>query len=750
MIRLKNKFTEEVIEEYPLVHGERLIDWLSREIDHFESRECPPISICINDQLTLQRGWKRVMRQGDEIEIFSEPKTGIEVFILKAVLGAVISYAISELTAPEVPDNYASTAPAGSRIYSANGQGNTPRLNGVIPVQFGLHKYFPDNLSQPWRAYHALEQYLYMSLCCGVGEFEVQSINIGNTSIVAGLDGAMYDTSGGFTYTDPDGNYELEYYPPGALISNSSNKARKNIYTSREVGSSGSGAGFDLKAETASGEVVGPFNATPAGTGATKIYLDFQFPNGLGQVNADGTVSDVTVYLKLFWRELGTTNWNTLNMGWMFNRVDQLGYTREVTISSTPIEVEVKMQRTTIESTDSAVRDKVQWTGLKAELEGESFYSDVSVLLLKIKGTNLASSASNRINVVQRRKLPNYDEVAGAWLPYTGSNPTLAPGIVDPSSARLAALHVMVDAGLSVTDQIDFEGLALLNDYHFDAVFDESSTLYESLSRIAAVAYCYPAIESGKVTFVSDQPRQSLGQFFSPDNTISITESGSLFDPSEADGTRVEYFDSETWKSEVVDCLLDDGVTVDAGIAPKEIRGFGITDKLAAYRFGMRDRRQRRYLRRTWEIETEWEGLNCALGERVSLAGRDVQHGALVDFVQSQYGGKPIITTDRPLTYDSNLNYWIVFRGNEGTVTGFMRAFPINEYTLELEFGMSTTPVVSSNEDPILFKFGTYEQIHIPAIVKSIEPQGDIVRLELAAYDERVYLDDGVTSVPGV
>ena len=390
---------------------------------------------------------------------------------------------------------------------------------------------------------------------------------------------------------------------------------------------------------------------------------------------------------------------------------------------------EVSIRRMTSKAiATSTVFDEVQWVRLKSELEANTSYEHWTTLAVKIKATNaLSSSAQNKFNTVQTRKLPIYDAVTETWSDATATQ-DIAP----------AFSYIIKDSGLG-DSVLDLENMDDLNtiwsgrEDYFSAVYDSDYTLFDSLKKLLAVGYAEPIIDNGQIKATRDAVRSDYGQFFSYDNTTSISESGTLFVPDEPDGVTVEYFSNETWKTETVDCLLDG----DLGEQPEEVRAFGITDETKAWRYGMRIRRAKRYIRRLWTIGTELEALNANVGDLVSVPNRRTQTGYL-----EAYTGD-ILTLSTDVEFNDADDYYIGVRKLDGTLSGPYLCVPVDSLNIQIFTEMDFTPVFGTAQDKPLFKFGTLEQWHTPAIVRSIEPdQNENATLELSLYDSRVYADD--------
>ena len=723
LVEVRDKISNELLTSEPITAGTVLNDWLAANIDDFRPMHNPEISISINGKIKLQAHWDHVVAVNDMVVIYPEPKaTAIVGLIIKAVVSAAISYAISALTTPKLTNNYASSVPQGSSIYSANAQGNRPRLNGIIPEIFGTHKYYPDVITAPWREYVNDEQWLHLLVCVGVGEYDISDISIGNTPIDRYV-----------------GDIEASLYEPGQYIP-TANAA--HMYTSLEVGStSGGSAGINLESDGTS-PWYGPFFACPADVTTDAFYIDLVY-SGLATIGNDGSVSARTTSIEVQWKDKNATVWQSRTIGKTAGTTDQLGITHyiQATVSG-EIAPEVRIRRLTTNSSSTQVYDDMSWTGLKSRVgrltDTKNTYPDLTTLYLKIKGTNaIAGSAENRVNLIASRKLPNYQ-----------FNNFTAPAATQEVAPVVA--YIAKDAGIA-DDNIDLGELFSLNylwnsqNITFNAVFDGESTLFPSLKRVLSVAYAFPVIKDGQISVVRDLGNSLHDQMFTPDNTFSITENGTLFDPDEPDGVTVEYFSEETWKPEIIECRTGN----DGGIKSEEVRAFGITNATAAWRYGMRVRLAQHLIRRTWEIETELEGHNCDIGSKAVISGRGGQHGWLTAF--SQQGEQLWFDTNVPLNFEAGIDHYILLRRQDGVAryqmicteysdpNGVYKYF-VDNYTISL-----LDPIVDDSKDSTLFQFGKADELLHEAIVKTIEPQGDRVRLELAEYNPDVYANDNLS-----
>ena len=221
-----NKLDTQLFETCYAEPGITLHDWLIKTVPaYYESKE-PLFSAIINDEyyeLSLWKSYK--LQEQDDVKLIVEAKGVIAYAVI-----AIIAVGVAIYASNQIPDNYNSTTPDGSSIYDINTQGNKPRLMGVIPEGAGRHLIFPDYLTMPRREYINNEQWLYLMLCVGKGEYEIlpEEITIGNTPVNRYV-----------------GDVDYQVFGPGEDVT--AHEAHRNVYTSSEVGSTAGTNGIELK-----------------------------------------------------------------------------------------------------------------------------------------------------------------------------------------------------------------------------------------------------------------------------------------------------------------------------------------------------------------------------------------------------------------------------------------------------------------------------------------------------------------------
>lgn len=271
----------------------------------------------------------------------------------------------------------------------------------------------------------------------------------------------------------------------------------------------------------------------------------------------------------------------------------------------------------------------------------------------------------------------------------------------------------------------------------FNAVFDNDSTLFNALKRVLAPGFSEPTLDYGQLIPVRDELRTGFDYMYQPENMKTpLKRETKLFDPDKPDGVEIEYFSDITWKPETILCVLDG----ELGIKPKKIRAFGITNKIKAWQYGMRKRREIRYRRTKYSFSTEMDALNS------SYLSYDVLADDILGYSQT---GHVLGVQGRELALSEPLKWgigtrFISLRKPNGTLSGpYTCTAGTTEDSVIVNSDLDFIPDCSGKMELSIFQFGTAIRWCLPSLVTNIKPSGtDKVIVTVVNYDERVYADD--------
>jgi len=477
---------------------------------------------------------------------------------------------------------------------------------------------------------------------------------------------------------------------------------------------------------------VGPFLAVSHAESTNKYTLDFRFNQGL-TILSGANPTTRTVDLHIQWRNEGATSWNSVYKTYAAATVDQLAYTFDVSVPS-GTRPEVRVRRLTADENNISYKDEVDWVGLRTVLPSAtaSSYPGITTLAIEVRGTNeLAGSAENKISVVPTRQLYRFND-AGQMTSY---GPT--------RSISSAVYAVATELGY----ELDMDELWRLHQIweargdYFDGVFDNANTAWKGLQQILAVGFAEPTLDFGKIIPVRDEAKMVLNYQYQSDNILpnSWKMDGSFVDSSDNDGIEVEYFSDETWKPETVLCLLPG----DAGDNPEKIRAYGVTDKTAAYRFGMRKRATQVHRRIRHHFSTEMDALNSRYMSYDAL-GIDMPGYSQTGRVEAIDGRTLYLNQD--LEWGSGQHY-VGIRRPDGTLSGpYQCSQGSTSYSVVINADLDFVPVFNGAHEPPYFMFGLADEWCLPILVTDIKPTGtDKVKVTAFEYSPDVYLyDDAV------
>lgn len=708
-----------------------------------------PFIILRNGQAVLRKDWDHTVSDGDLLAVVLLPQGGgdggsdvgrVLMMIVVAIAayytggavgtaygagwGAAAQAAVGMVGAVLVnammPPPSASMGSGGgygdtksaSPTYNLNAQGNTARLGGAIPIQYGRLNVYPDFAASPYVEYEGNEQYLYQLLCLGVGEYEIEQIRIEETDI-SSFEEISYEVVGP--------NETLDLFP-------------SSVNTSGEV------SGQEMTTST----VIGPFVANNAGTTATKIAVDVVCPRGLYYANDDGSLSSKSITFTVEARAINDDgvavgSWATLAT----ETVSAATTTPQRYTFRYPVTAgryEVKVTRTDTKDTSTRAGHEMVWAGLRTHLVADTTFGNVTLIAMRMRATNnLSAQASRKVNVTCMRKL--YQWTGAAWAgPYATRSPAWA--IAD-------ACHTvgLTDSRIDLDALVAMDATWSARGDTFDGRFDSTSTFLENLTKIARAGRAKPYMQGGIVHIVRDQVASLPVALYSMQNIKRNSFSLNFITPSEntADSVQVTYFDSSTWKERTLTCKLPGS----SALKPAKVDLFGVVNREQAYREGVYMAAANRYRRTIIKFETEMEGFIPSYGDLVAINHDLPQWGQHAEVVAWDSATKTL-TLSEPMNWQSGTHY-VGLRRRDGSLSGpYVVTAGTSEYKLVMAESPDFTPYTGQNEERTHITFGWGETWRQLARVISCKPKDEYtVELTCVNEDNSVHTADvGVLSPP--
>lgn len=596
--------------------------------------------------------------------------------------------------------------PSPSPTYSLEAQGNQARLGQPIPVVYGRHLIYPDLAAEPWQEYQGNEQYLHQFHVIGQGHYQVEAVRIEDTDIgnFAEVQYEIVEPGGAVTLFDP------------------------SVTTAPEV------AGQELQGpnQLGTGETgwVGPFVSASAETVAAHLGIDIVFARGLYYANDSGGLDSRSASWVVEARAIDDDG---LSQGdWL-----QLASETHSAATNTPIRLsfkyavapgryEVRLKRTDDKDLSSRAGHEIRWAGLKAWLQDEPDYGQVTLLAIRMRATdNLSQRTSRMVNCIVTRKLPTWSP--GGW---SQPVPTRSIAWVLADVARASYGAGLADA------RIDLAGLAALNALweqrgdRFDGVFDTSMTVWEALTRIARCGRAVPIQQGGVVRVIRDSPQTLPVALFGPRNIARGSFRIRYVMPGEetADAVTVEFFSAVTWRPDEVTAKLADS----AEEKPARLQLIGCTDKDHAGREGLYMAAANRYRRRLISFQTELEGLIPTYGDLIAVVHDMPRWGQGGEIVG--WDGTTLATSE-PLEWTEGQAHYIALRRPDGSIAGPYPVLPgETPWHTTPQLPLDIEPYVGGEAERTHYAFGPSDAWSLFARVLAIRPRGE--RVEIACVGE--------------
>lgn len=640
----------------------------------------------------------------------------VGVALVTAGVALAGSALLNVLVPPPVPSTSLNSGfgntPAPSPTYSLQTRGNQARLSQPIPVVYGRHLVYPDLAATPYAFYQNNEQYVHQLHCIGQGAYELEQIRIEDTPISAFEE---------VTY---------EMVPPGGTIT----LFDADVVTASEV------AGQECVSPADGGDWIGPFVANPAQTNCHRISLDMVMPRGVYYANDRGGLSNRTIIWQVQARQIDDAGtaigaWHTLGHETFTAATNTLQrLTFEYAVAGG--RYEVRALRTDTKETSARAGHELRWGGLKAVLEQTPDFGEVTLLAMTMRATdNLSQRASRMVNCLVTRKLPVWD-VENGWSAPQATR-SIAWALAD--IARSPYGGKLADRRIDLAQLHALDALWHARGDHFDAVFDQTVTVWEALSRTARCGRAVSFMQSGTVRVVRDEHRQVPVALFSPRNIVknSLTIQYLLASDETADSVTVEYFSNETWQPAEETVSVPDS----SREQPARVRLFGCTEKAQAIREGHYMAAANRYRRRLVTFQTELEGLIPTYGDLIAIT-HDMPswgQGAEVTAVDGH-----ALTVSEPLEWsDEPGDHFISLRKSDGRVSGPWPVRPSempNQMLLQDE--LDFRPYTGVRQERTHIAFGVGETWSTLARVTAVRPRGERVEISAVAENPAVHRAD--------
>ena len=543
--------------------------------------------------------------------------------------------------------------------------------------------------------------------------------------------------------------------------------------------------------------ISGPYRAAPIGVDVSEIEVDLYAPGGIYRRNDSGDVEPYNVTVRIEYKRAGDLEWEHRDVTLTSNGIKKFVNGEYTSTGMDAVGVTEKFDlpkgdwyfrcyRLTEEHEDDTTHysDVVKWTGLKSVIANPQSYDDITVLLMRFRGSETLSEMSdNQISTLFTRMLPNIET-----------------NVLEPTSALAPAVKYICDHSkfaslLHIDNLADMNAIWNVRGLDLNGTLDSDNTLLNVLSDILHIGYSelstradglqivqigeHPSVnyDSGRWgTFTSGPTDFSF--IFSPQNYSNLKIDVALPRRDDAEEIEVQYTDVETYKTATVYIHMSasqysaiEVTDYPTSIYQEKLQLFGVTEKAQAVAMGARRLRTILRNRIKFSLTTEFDSLNCNYKDFVGLVVDEPSCGMLTAEMRHShkpsYGNEYIIQdsismregySGRVTNYDNGIieiNPPLTAEqyGGSGNVSHRPTAFFITDeegqpHLLSISYNdwinaksfRATLPVTWYGSDIELPRI--VSAVIIPCWVEKIKPSEKNCTIELTMYDSSIFTDD--------
>lgn len=656
---------------------------------------------------------------------------GQTINLAAAVGGVLISVAgnlLINTIAPVRPPQMASLSGVGQSTESPSlflsGSSNRLRPFEAVPSVLGYYRIRPPKGAKTFTEVLGDHNVLRDLFVIGYGKLELSDWQIGNTPITS------------------YGDYELEVREgevsdlPLTVYSNQVNQDE-----------------FSIKLEQTAG-----YQSRTTDLDADEISVDVAFPRGLVTFSGGGARGNRTISIDLEWRPVGGS-WGpipatfdaTFDSSWVSGSTITFTHARSVAIrhgirwkTTTRGQYEVRIHRTTLDTSSTQIFDEVFWTTLRTFTNDDpvNFPHPLAKAGLQIRSTNQLNGVVDQLSVLAKSVVLDWDTGSSTWITRASNNPASLFRHVLQGNAKAVAVP---DTDIDITRLEEWHDYCVTNGFTYNRVHDFTQSVQETLADIAAAGRAGLTVEDGKWSVVIDEVQSITTTHITPRNSFGFEAEKSFLDIPH--GWRIRFpNENENYNSDEM-LVFRDGYDVNTATLYEAIEFAGVTDPDIIWKHGRFHGAAIVQRPERWGVNQDFEALIAKRGRRVKITHDvlliGIASGRIKSLVVDGGGDVTSITVDEELTMALGKSYGLSIRRD---VAGDVSL----SVPLTAVVGTSTTvtpnpaiPAANAPEVGDIFGYGEVGLETEDALVLSVGSQSDLAgRITLIPYRASVYTAD--------
>lgn len=741
-------------------------------------------AIFVNRKILEVENYDYLVKAEDHVVVIPVIPDGTEGFWIPLLIDIIAAAIVAVATYYLTPKPTNRSRSGARRVFEIGSGQNTPALGESIVEHFGKLWFYPDVASQPYVEFVNNEQYVNQILLVGAGEYEINSIKIGNTELsmippglveytvfqpadhksqygviqaatgiyedvvtsvdVKDLDFARNANESfiGRAYADDNylkGDENVSGFSVGdvvTLLAKQSNTDNANHrLTTTITGISGNRMYLQTLLNDAGnpsyqavkGDIGwrGWFSVCPVGKATNRIDFDFNFPQGLVNTDSEGRLFSFAVTINI---EIQQIDDNNNNVGGLITRTFYVSAAtrdpirRTFSVSVPAGRYKVRAQRDNADDVSQRSTSRCYWYGLKAFIINPiGQYAYGPVTLMTFKiRASEALSSSSDKIMVQATRI----------LPTLISDFSVKAPTVNPVDAFAAVVRE------SDPDGLDIDSLKVLHTRWagtngFNWRFEDQSTVFACLQVIAAGHRATPTAYSRLLSMRPDEAK--------PVDQFLVTQEQIIADSYKVainigpvipyvDGFRVKYRDP----TGTTDLFVS---YPSASITPIESNLDGCTDQATALAQAQYLWARNNILKRVITFSTEFDSLAFSVGDRIAVLTNVIDNARTCRVLSVSPDGLT-------LTVDGSMdpsNVLVMVRSEYGEPSSPIPAtINGNVITLSQSAGFDLYGIIAGQENTSVV-LGIESTFRRSYVVSSITPSQNSVEVESTTYSDAPY-----------
>ena len=693
-------------EQYTLSPDQSLGE--SLQAQGYRPEHFPYLSVCIDGVPVPPERWQWMRPNGELVTVKLVPRggggpaksifkivAGIALLVVPGMqafgIGMILS-GVTGLIAPKPNQrNFSPQSKTNNEerlVSSITGIQNQENRYGAIPKVYGTHRLYPPLAARSYTEIAGRDQYLRMVFVVGYKPLDISDLRIGTTPIAS-----FQDVETEIHSKDSD--------PAITLYTNSIIEESLSVLLTQ----------------------AGSWQQRTSAVNADELSVDVTFQRGLVNIDSQGVKQSRSVDWDIEYRKVGVGSWTAVASKTTTDQTASVvRATHKWAVSEPGEQYEVRLRRTTADTTDTQIADEITWTVLRTIREVDVVNrDDVALVALRIRANEQLNGVVQSFNCLAQGRVQVYNGASWAEAQTNLAAWAYVDVLTGSGSYQpLALSRINADAMKAWADADTADGR------EFNKVYDDTGTVFQTLQEIAAAGRASFHIQDGLYTVVRDIPQATPVTMITPRNSWDY--SGQIRYPNNPHALRVQFVNKDEEYQQEERIVYDDGYDVNNATKFETLPLIGCTDKDQAWKMGRYHLVASRLRPETHTVMMDVEHIAFNRGDRVLLSQPAALIGISVSRITAvQTSGTDVtgVTVDNPVVMESGKNYGLEIRKIDSVIL----QEDINLNVGEQSTVVFTTAIPNTNPQPEvgdLCPFGESGLETLDCVVKAIEPVTDM------------------------